>query len=220
MGKTDFILNFIIENSISYDIPTLFFSLENKFSNLFSRLDSIYEKNSKTNKLSKFKEVISSNNLFIEESREYSIKDLKTLIIDSITNQATKIILIDSIHHFNLTDDRGNQIFEKDVLYEFFNEISHKYNVIILATSWLSSDVEKRGGDKLPRLSSDFGKSHSNYADLIMGIYRPSNYGLTIDEDGSSIENMIYLNIIRNRNGRKMLMKLHFDEESGLITEG
>src|SRR5690606_38271479 len=79
------------------------------------------------------------------------------------------------------------------------------------ALSQLSRGVETRGGDKRPQLS-DLRESGSieQDADIVMFLYRPEYYKITVDEDGMPTQGMGEVIIAKHRNGSTGNVKLKF----------
>ena len=80
--------------------------------------------------------------------------------------------------------------------------IAKELNVPVLALSQLSRGVETRGGDKRPQLS-DLRESGSieQDADIVMFLYRPEYYKITVDEDGMPTQGVGEVIIAKHRNG-------------------
>ncbi|MBA4053208.1 MAG: replicative DNA helicase, partial [Marivirga sp.] len=77
--------------------------------------------------------------------------------------------------------------------------------------SQLSRGVETRGGDKRPQLS-DLRESGSieQDADIVMFLYRPEYYKITVDEEGLPTQGMGEVIIAKHRNGSVGSVKLKF----------
>jgi replicative DNA helicase len=75
----------------------------------------------------------------------------------------------------------------------------------------LSRGVETRGGDKRPQLS-DLRESGSieQDADIVMFLYRPEYYKITVDEEGLPTQGMGEIIIAKHRNGSVGSVKLKF----------
>ena len=80
-----------------------------------------------------------------------------------------------------------------------------------MALSQLSRGVETRGGDKRPQLS-DLRESGSieQDADIVMFLYRPEYYKITVDEDGTPTQGMAEVIVAKHRNGSLDTVKLKF----------
>ena len=89
--------------------------------------------------------------------------------------------------------------------------IAKELNVPVLALSQLSRGVETRGGDKRPQLS-DLRESGSieQDADIVMFLYRPEYYKITVDEEGMPTQGVGEVIIAKHRNGSVGTAKLKF----------
>jgi replicative DNA helicase len=89
--------------------------------------------------------------------------------------------------------------------------IAKELSVPVLALSQLSRGVETRGGDKRPQLS-DLRESGSieQDADIVMFLYRPEYYKITVDEDGMPTQGTGEVIIAKHRNGSTGSVKLKF----------
>jgi replicative DNA helicase len=83
--------------------------------------------------------------------------------------------------------------------------------VPVLALSQLSRGVETRGGDKRPQLS-DLRESGSieQDADIVMFLYRPEYYKITVDEEGMPTQGVGEVIVAKHRNGGTGTAKLKF----------
>jgi replicative DNA helicase len=89
--------------------------------------------------------------------------------------------------------------------------VAKELNVPVIALSQLSRGVETRGGDKRPQLS-DLRESGSieQDADIVMFLYRPEYYKITVDEEGMPTQGMAEVIIAKHRNGSLENVKLKF----------
>jgi replicative DNA helicase len=89
--------------------------------------------------------------------------------------------------------------------------VAKELNIPVIALSQLSRGVETRGGDKRPQLS-DLRESGSieQDADIVMFLYRPEYYKITVDEDGMPTQGLAEVIIAKHRNGSLENVKLKF----------
>jgi len=108
-------------------------------------------------------------------------------------------------------DNAGNREQEIASISRALKGIAKELNVPVLALSQLSRGVETRGGDKRPQLS-DLRESGSieQDADIVMFLYRPEYYKITVDEDGMPTQGMGEVIIAKHRNGSTGSVKLKF----------
>ena len=108
-------------------------------------------------------------------------------------------------------DQTGNREQEIASISRSLKGIAKELNVPVLALSQLSRGVETRGGDKRPQLS-DLRESGSieQDADIVMFLYRPEYYKITVDEDGMPTQGVGEVIIAKHRNGSVGTAKLKF----------
>jgi replicative DNA helicase len=108
-------------------------------------------------------------------------------------------------------DQGGNREQEIASISRALKGIAKELNVPVLALSQLSRGVETRGGDKRPQLS-DLRESGSieQDADIVMFLYRPEYYKITVDEEGMPTQGMGEIIIAKHRNGSVGSVKLKF----------
>jgi replicative DNA helicase len=89
--------------------------------------------------------------------------------------------------------------------------IAKELDVPVIALSQLSRGVETRGGDKRPQLS-DLRESGSieQDADIVMFLYRPEYYKITVDEENNPTQGMAEVIVAKHRNGSLDTVKLKF----------
>ncbi len=99
-------------------------------------------------------------------------------------------------------DQAGNREQEIASISRSLKGIAKELSVPVLALSQLSRSVETRGGDKRPQLS-DLRESGSieQDADIVMFLYRPEYYKITVDEDGMPTQGTGEVIIAKHRNG-------------------
>jgi replicative DNA helicase len=108
-------------------------------------------------------------------------------------------------------DVGGNREQEIASISRALKGIAKELNVPVIALSQLSRGVETRGGDKRPQLS-DLRESGSieQDADIVMFLYRPEYYKITVDEDGMPTQGMAEVIIAKHRNGSLENIRLKF----------
>lgn len=96
-----------------------------------------------------------------------------------------------------------------------FQNLMKEANIPIIIASQLNRSVETRGGSKMPQMSDLRGSgSIEQDADIIIFLYRPYYYGITEDDNGENIRDVIELIIEKNRGGRLGDVKLYHDNMS------
>ncbi len=106
----------------------------------------------------------------------------------------------------------GNREQEIGSISRALKSVAKELNVPVIALSQLSRAVENRpGGSKKPMLS-DLRESGSieQDADMVLFLYRPEYYGLTVDEDNNPTQGVGEIIIAKHRNGETGTVRLKF----------
>jgi len=225
MGKTALSLN-IASNLIKISkLPVLFFSLEMSKEQIMYRLlsmetniNQIRLKSGKLYqndwiKLNKMIKIISKFPLFIDDTFDLSIQDIRSKIKTVIFEQnKLGLVIIDYIQLMqNSKLKTENRVQELSQITRSLKTIAREFDVPIIGLSQLSRNVENRV-DKKPILS-DLRESGSieQDADLVLMLYRNNSENQTRSDLESS--QLIELIIAKQRNGPTGTVKLKFDEE-------
>jgi replicative DNA helicase len=225
MGKTALSLNMasnVIKNS---KLPVLFFSLEMSKEQIMYRLlametniNQVRLKNGKLYqndwiKLNKMIKIISKFPLFIDDTFNLSVQDIRSKIKTILFEQnELGLVIIDYIQLMqNPKLKIENRVQELSQITRSLKTIAREFNIPIIGLSQLSRSVENRV-DKKPILS-DLRESGSieQDADLVLMLYKnnSNNYSVSSGQTSQSIE----LIIAKQRNGPTGTVKLQFNEE-------
>ena len=225
MGKTALSLNIaanIIKNS---KLPVLFFSLEMSKEQIMYRLlametniNQMRLKNGKLYqndwiKLNKMIKIISKFPLFIDDTFNLSIQDIRSKIKTILFEQnEIGLVVVDYIQLMqNPKLKIENRVQELSQITRSLKTIAREFDIPIIGLSQLSRSVENRI-DKKPILS-DLRESGSleQDADLVLMLYKnnPNKH------PSSSLQNdqLIELIVAKQRNGPTGTVKLKFNEE-------
>lgn len=224
MGKTAFTLTAARNAAVRFGVPVAFFSLEMAAVQLCQRLmcseaqldaqkvrtgrledHEWHQLNSKIGNLEK-------SPLFIDDTPALSIMDLRAKARRLKAEKGIGMIIIDYLQLMTgHTKNGGNREQEIAGISRGLKELAKEIDVPIIALSQLSRAVETRGGDKRPMLS-DLRESGSieQDADMVMFLYRPDYYGITVDEDGTSTQGIAEVIIAKQRNGPTGSVKMQF----------
>jgi replicative DNA helicase len=219
MGKTALSLTIasnLIKNS---KLPVLFFSLEMSKEQIMYRLLSmetnINQMRLKSGKLyqndwiklTKMIKIISKFPLFIDDTFDLSIQDIRAKIKTILFEQnQIGLIIIDYIQLMQSVKLKTeNRVQELSQITRSLKTIAREFNIPIIGLSQLSRNVENRI-DKKPILS-DLRESGSieQDADLVLMLYKNKSQFQTYQ--------LIELIIAKQRNGPTGTIKLKFDEE-------
>lgn len=225
MGKTALSLNIaanVIKNS---KLPVLFFSLEMSKEQIMYRLlametniNQMRLKNGKLYqndwiKLNKMIKIISKFPLFIDDTFNLSIQDIRSKIKTILFEQnEIGLVVVDYIQLMqNPKLKIENRVQELSQITRSLKTIAREFDIPIIGLSQLSRSVENRI-DKKPILS-DLRESGSleQDADLVLMLYKnnPNKH------PSSSLQNdqLIELIVAKQRNGPTGTVKLKFNEE-------
>ena len=220
MGKTAFCLNIAITALKNYKCPVLFFSLEMSKEQLIYRLLAneieITNARLKTGQLdendwanlNKVIKILSSLPLFIDDTPNLSIPDIRSKVKKIIFEQNNiGLIIIDYLQLMETHKSQSdNRVQELSQITRALKTISREFKVPIITLSQLSRNVENRL-NKRPILS-DLRESGSieQDADLVLMLYRDSYYNEnTVEMD------LAELIIAKHRNGPIGTIKLKFE---------
>jgi len=222
MGKTAFIASAIRNAAVDFNMPVALFSLEMASLQLIYRLicgeaeiDSdklrqgdlnAYDWQQIINKTSR----LSSAPLFIDDTPGLSIIELRAKCRRLKAEHNIQLIAIDYLQLMK-GEKAGNREQEIASISRALKGIAKELDVPVIALSQLSRSVETRGGDKRPMLS-DLRESGSieQDADVVMFLYRPEYYKITVDEEGMLTQGQLEVIVAKHRNGSLDTVKLKF----------
>lgn len=225
MGKTALSLNIALNIIQESKLPVLFFSLEMSKEQIMYRLlsmetsiDQMRLRSGKLYqedwiKLNKIIKVIARLPLFIDDTSDLSINDIRSKLKTVLFEQnEIGLIIIDYLQLMQNSKTKSeNRVQELSQITRSLKIIAREFNIPIIALSQLSRNVENRL-DKKPILS-DLRESGSieQDADLVLMLYRNSYYNSK--NLNNSDYQLIELNIAKQRNGPIGTVKLNFDEK-------
>jgi replicative DNA helicase len=227
MGKTALGLNITLNIIKNLKLPVLFFSLEMPKEQIMYRLLSIETSITQSKlrsgnlyqndwvKLNKILKIMSKLPLFIDDSSDLSIQDIRSKIKTIIFEQSQiGLIIIDYLQLIkNLKSKIENRAQELSEVTRTLKNIAREFNIPIIALSQLSRNIENRV-DKKPMLA-DLRESGSieQDADLVLMLYRGNSYNLKQSEINTLDYSLTELIIAKQRNGPIGSIKLKFDEK-------
>ena len=228
MGKTALSLNIAMTAIRKSKLPILFFSLEMSKEQIIYRLlsmetniNQIRLKNGKLSqsdwvKLTKVIKILSKLPLFIDDTADLSINDIRSKIKTILFEQKKiGLVIIDYLQLMQISKTKlDNRAQELSQITRLLKTIAREFNIPIIALSQLSRNVENRL-DKKPVLS-DLRESGSieQDADLVLMLSRNQS---PMKEELPSFQNIeseqIELILAKHRNGPTGTIKLRFDEK-------
>ena len=225
IGKTAFSLTISL-NIIKYSkLPVLVFSLEMSKEQIMYRLLSMESnvsqsrlrsgKLSKTDwtKLNKIIKLLSKLPLFVDDSSDLAVQEIRTKIKTILFQYPTiGLVIIDYLQLMQTPiSNNGNRAQELSQITRALKNLAREFNIPIIALSQLSRNIETRT-DKRPILS-DLRESGSieQDADLVLMLYQ--NEPNTPDSLLDTSNKMIDLIIAKQRNGPTGNLQLKFDKK-------
>ncbi|MGE0773145.1 MAG: replicative DNA helicase [Cyclobacteriaceae bacterium] len=222
MGKTAFVVSALRNAAVDFNYPVAIFSLEMASLQLVNRLISaeaeLESEKIKKGNLAEFEwqqlvhktNRLSSAPIFIDDTPALSILELRAKCRRLKAEHNVSLIVVDYLQLMK-GDIGGNREQEIASISRALKGIAKELEVPVIALSQLSRGVETRGGDKRPQLS-DLRESGSieQDADIVMFLYRPEYYKITVDEDGMPTQGMAEVIVAKHRNGSLDNVKLKF----------
>jgi replicative DNA helicase len=222
MGKTAFVVSALRNASVDFKIPVAIFSLEMASVQLVNRMISaeaeLEGEKIKKGQLAEHEWAqlvhktsrLSSAPIFIDDTPALSILELRAKCRRLKAEHNVQLVVIDYLQLMR-GEQGGNREQEIASISRALKGIAKELNVPVLALSQLSRGVETRGGDKRPQLS-DLRESGSieQDADIVMFLYRPEYYKITVDEDGMPTQGVGEVIVAKHRNGSTGTAKLKF----------
>ena len=229
MGKTALGLNIASNIIKNLKLPVLFFSLEMSKEQIMYRLlameTNLNQMKLKTGqlskndwlKLNKIIKILAKFPLFIDDTFDLSIQDIRSKIKTIIFEQnQIGLIIIDYIQLMqNSKIKNSNRVQELSQITRSLKTIAREFNVPIIGLSQLSRNVENRI-DKKPILSDlrDSGSIEQD-ADLVLMLYQNKLQNLNQTDFSGNIktDNIVEIILAKHRNGPIGSIKLKFDEQ-------
>ncbi len=225
MGKTSLVVTMMLNAAIHFKKPAVLFSLEMSTRQILQRMISNLgevpmdnwkkrgidfrsqsEKDHFLNEAAKWGSVLTqSEPLHIDDTPSIALNELRNRSKRLVREKGVELIIVDYLQlmkdsgESNRNDNREQVI---SAISRGLKALAKELDVPVIALSQLSRAVETRGGDKRPILS-DLRESGSieQDADVVMFIYRPEYYGITMDEMGNSTLGQAEFILAKHRNG-------------------
>jgi len=226
MGKTAFVLTCARNAAVDFAKPVVVFSLEMSSVQLVNRLISgetqIEQEKIRKGTLEEWEwQQIHSKvgrleqaPLIIDDTPALNIFEFRAKCRRLKSQYDIQLIIIDYLQlmHGKADGKGGNREQEIGSISRALKSVAKELNVPVIALSQLSRAVESRpGGSKKPMLS-DLRESGSieQDADMVLFLYRPEYYGLTVDEDNNPTQGVGEVIIAKHRNGETGTVRLKF----------
>lgn len=155
---------------------------------------------------------ISKLPLHIDDTPFMTILELRARAMRMKAKHKVIMIIVDFIQLIKGSGKQGqNRDQEIGEITRTLKGIAKELEIPVLAISAVSRGVETRGGDKRPQLTDlrESGNVESD-ADVVMFLYRPEYYKITVDSDGYPTHGLAEIIVAKHRNGALDTVKLKF----------
>ena len=217
MGKTALALNFARNCAIENNFKVGFFSLEMSAHQLVERLmtseakiDSHLVRTGKLpkhdwKKLSEAASILSESSIFIDDSADLNILELRAKARQLKAEKDIDIIFVDYIQLLNAPNKESSRQQEISYISRSLKALAKELNVPVVALSQLSRAVESRS-DHRP-IMSDLRESGAieQDADVVLFVYRKFVYSKNEEDEGLG-----EIILSKHRNGPTGLVKVAF----------
>ena len=217
MGKTALALNFARNCAIENNFKVGFFSLEMSSHQLVERLmtseakiDSHLVRTGKLpkhdwKKLSEAASILSESSIFIDDSADLNILELRAKARQLKAEKDIDIIFVDYIQLLNAPNKESSRQQEISYISRSLKALAKELNVPVVALSQLSRAVESRS-DHRP-IMSDLRESGAieQDADVVLFVYRKFVYSKNEEDEGLG-----EIILSKHRNGPTGLVKVAF----------
>jgi replicative DNA helicase len=234
MGKTAVAISMLIYPSIEKKKAVAIFSLEMSKEQVMARIQSCVSEINVSKIVKKqlnFEEInllakkgveISNAPIFIDDTANLSITELKGKCRKLVKEHGVELIVIDYLQLMRSGVKTNNREQEIAEISRGLKIIAKELNVPVIALAQLSRNVENRGGEKKPMLSDlrESGQIEQD-ADMVMFCYRPEYYGFTeytIGNNSFEGNGLFVLVIAKHRNGELGEIPLKFINEQARVT--
>lgn len=225
MGKTAFIMGSAVHAAKS-GFPVAVFSLETKRIKLLKRILSAeaqvdnyrYKRGElmpdEINVLNEARSTLMDLPLYIDDEPILSITQLRSKTRRMYERHGVRMVIVDFLQLMQGKKDerkQANREQEISTISRGLKTLCMELNIPVIALSQMGREVEKRGGDKRPKLS-DLRESGSleQDADMVLLIHRPEYYGDNQDSDGNSTAGKAEIIIAKNKDGELQTLDMEF----------
>ena len=232
MGKTAAAISMVIHPSIKEKKPVAIFSLEMSNFQIGSRIQSFISgvnvskivkgqlDMNEIRQISKSCEPLEKSPLFIDDTPNISLIELKSKSRKLVKDNGVQMIIIDYLQLMRSGMDIQNREQEIAEISKGLKSLAKELNIPVIALSQLSRGVESRV-DKKPMLSDlrESGQIEQD-ADMVIFCYRPEYYEIEQYEVGNQSfpsDGLMMLIVAKHRNGELGEIPLKFIHEQAKL---
>lgn len=227
MGKSSFAISSASEGADAGH-PTGLFSLElnqpKMQARLFARrggvpLAAIVRDELTTEQVRKRHESLSGSSdwpLWVRYDTNITVSDIRAETTRMVRKHKVGCIVIDQLNWIK-PPKAANRDSEVGAITRGLKQMALQLDIAVVLLHQLNREVESRGGEKLPRLSDlrDSGNVEQD-AQVVLFLHRPEYYGITEDEEGSTI-GIVNVIVAKNSNGPTETVRLRFNAETASV---
>lgn len=155
---------------------------------------------------------ISGLPIFIDDTPFMTIIELRARAMRMRTKHKIELLVVDYLQLIK-GSDRTNRNRDQEIgeITRTLKGIAKELDIPVIALSQLSRGVETRGGSRRPILSDlrESGNIEQD-ADLVIFLYRPEYYGITVGDNGEPTHGLAEVIIAKHRNGSTDTVKQKF----------
>ena len=214
MGKTSFVNTLLLNMAVKFQQPVGFLSLEMSTHQTAMReiameseidIDALIRGKISSDDFEGIiaaAERLSQGNIYVDDTPGLNPYEIRSKAMLMKVKYGIKALFFDYIQ-LGTDSTTKSEIEAIGNISKTLKSVAKELDIPVIGLSQLSRDVEKRGGDKRPRLS-DLRQSGSieQDADMVVFLYRPEYYGLETAEDGTSLKGKGEIIISKYRNGK------------------
>lgn len=235
IGKTALALNMAFRQSVKTNLPVAYFSLDLSERQLADRLISIatelpvddvrWNRKLDTKRAADAIRSLSEAPLFFNCQDNLTISALKDNIRQTVEKEKIKVVYVDNLEILASNELSDSSKALKKAHTEL-RGLAHSLNITIVGLLYTSLDADLREGleGKTSRLSDVDGNYNGvntdELADMVILPFRPDYYGLTENERGYDIRDMMIVAIAKNKYGPTGKTCLIFDKDTLCLSYG
>jgi replicative DNA helicase len=232
MGKTQFLLNHLINLGPKENRKAAFITLEDDLISTGIRLKSIItgapldrlqaneEKTAELDASVKDEMDQLDSSVFFMEAGGVDFDRIVKQVKEIIEKEDIQILFIDNLQRLFLPGKQTSREQELSYIVQELKNLAKDKQILVLVSSQIHRWVELKGGNKRPLLSDLLGSEEIEcVADKVVFLYQPEYYGIEEDENGLIPDGLTYVKIAKNRHGNTGECMLLYQRDNGRFVE-
>lgn len=224
IGKTAFVLSFLLNAGVNFNIPVAVFTLESSTEQVVERLISSYielniedvRRGTVTGNdwlnLHSGVQKLRNAAIQIDDTPALSIHDLISKCRALTLKDDIQLVVVDYLQLLTVLDNRELSIDQQmELITKSLKILAKELDIPIIAVYQLNHSFEIRSREGRPGfLELKKMAGIEEYADKVCFLYRPEFYGITEDEEGDSCLGLLEVIFVKNRTGHTGTVPLRF----------